>query len=198
MLEAISRLDVLSDHSYAKARHFRSNLELLPDYEQRIEVLKTLKFTDDISTILLKGRGACELILENTLANYEPEEVVALISCLVFQEKPNMEPMIPPKLKVGRDAILAIIDRVDRVQFQHNVSEDMHARAKGMPFEQITSLTDVAEGTIVRVITRLDETYREIRDAARVIGDAELFKKMEEAQTKIHAIVLVFAASLYF
>lgn len=53
------------------------------------------------------------------------------------------------------------------------------------PFDQITSLTDVAEGTIVRVITRLDETCREVRDAARVIGDTELFKKMEEAQNKI-------------
>lgn len=53
------------------------------------------------------------------------------------------------------------------------------------PFEQITGLTDVAEGTVVRVITRLDETCREVRDAARVIGDAELMKKMEEAQIKI-------------
>ena len=53
------------------------------------------------------------------------------------------------------------------------------------PFEQITSLTDVAEGTVVRCITRLDETCREVRDAARVIGDADLFKKMEEAQIKI-------------
>ena len=53
------------------------------------------------------------------------------------------------------------------------------------PFEQITTLTDVPEGTIVRVITRLDETCREVRDAARVIGDADLFKKMEEAQVKI-------------
>lgn len=46
-------------------------------------------------------------------------------------------------------------------------------------------MTDVAEGTIVRVITRLDETCREVRDAARVIGDAELFKKMEESQIRI-------------
>jgi hypothetical protein len=46
-------------------------------------------------------------------------------------------------------------------------------------------MTDVAEGTIVRVITRLDETCREVRDAARVIGDAVLMKKMEEAQSKI-------------
>jgi superfamily II RNA helicase len=53
------------------------------------------------------------------------------------------------------------------------------------PFDQLTTLTDVAEGTIVRVITRLDETCREVRDAARVIGDAALMKKMEEAQMKI-------------
>ncbi|KAF8510888.1 antiviral helicase [Hysterangium stoloniferum] len=196
------------------------NLELLPDYEQRVDVLKDLKFIDENSTVLLKGRVACEinsahelvlteLILENTLAGYEPEEVVALISCFVFQEKTDVEPVIPPKLEAGRDAILAIVDRVDAVQLQHSVGEDLSARvkfglvevvyewAKGMPFEQITTLTDVAEGTIVRVITRLDETCREIRDAARVIGDAELFKKMEEAQIKIKRDI-VFAASLYF
>lgn len=46
-------------------------------------------------------------------------------------------------------------------------------------------MTDVPEGTIVRVITRLDETCREVRDAARVIGDADLFTKMEEAQALI-------------
>ena len=109
---------------------------------------------------------------------------------------------------------MAISDRVGRVQDSHKVAvenfrsnlkfglvEVVYEWAKGMvsqqprlkimfiagfqPFEQITSLTDVAEGTIVRVITRLDETCREVRDAARVIGDADLFKKMEESQIKI-------------
>jgi antiviral helicase SKI2 len=37
------------------------NLELMPDYEQRIEVLKDLKFIDENSTVLLKGRVACEV-----------------------------------------------------------------------------------------------------------------------------------------
>jgi len=36
------------------------NLELLPDYENRIEVLQELKFIDENSTVLLKGRVACE------------------------------------------------------------------------------------------------------------------------------------------
>ncbi|KAF9469690.1 antiviral helicase [Collybia nuda] len=197
------------------------NLELIPDYEQRIEVLKELKFIDENSTVLLKGRVACEinstnelvlteLILENTLAGYEPEEIVALLSCFVFQEKTDEEPILSPKLEQGRDAIMIISDRVGKTQDFHKVAvEDFRSKlkfglaevvyewAKGMPFEQITTMTDVAEGTIVRVITRLDETCREVRDAARVIGDAELFKKMEECQIKIKRDV-VFAASLYF
>ncbi|KAI0068005.1 antiviral helicase [Artomyces pyxidatus] len=197
------------------------NLELVPDYEQRIEVLKELKFIDQNSTVSLKGRVACEinsvnelilteLILENTLASYEPTEVAALLSSFVFQEKTDVEPLIPPRLEEGRDAILAIADRIGQVQNKHKVATDdfrsslkfglmevVYEWANGMPFEQITNLTDVAEGTVVRVITRLDETCREVRDAARVIGDAELMKKMEEAQTKIKRDI-VFAASLYF
>lgn len=37
------------------------NLELLPDYEQRVQVLKELKFIDENATVLLKGRVACEV-----------------------------------------------------------------------------------------------------------------------------------------
>lgn len=72
-----------------------------------------------------------ELILENTLANYEPEEVVALLSCFVFQEKTDVEPAIPPKLEQGRDAIIAISDRVGRVQDFHKVPvEDFRSNLK--------------------------------------------------------------------
>jgi len=107
-------------------------------------------------------------------------------------------------LEQGRDAILAIAERVGRVQDRWKVAnfssgsgsgragglnfglcEVVWEWAKGTSFEEITKLTDVAEGTIVRVITRLDETCREVRDAARVIGDAGLFKKMEDAQARI-------------
>jgi antiviral helicase SKI2 len=37
------------------------NLDLIPDYEQRIEVLKELKFINENSTVQLKGRVACEV-----------------------------------------------------------------------------------------------------------------------------------------
>lgn len=43
------------------------NLELVPDYEQRVEVLKELKFLESNSTVSLKGRVACEVGLRSVL-----------------------------------------------------------------------------------------------------------------------------------
>ena len=37
------------------------NLQLLPDYEQRIAVLKDLGFIDQNSRVELKGKVACEV-----------------------------------------------------------------------------------------------------------------------------------------
>ncbi|KAK9447631.1 NUC185 domain-containing protein [Limtongia smithiae] len=203
------------------------NLELLPDYEQRVEVLKELGFVDDQLNVGLKGRVACEinsghelilteLILENFLAEYEPEEIVALLSCFVFQEKSTVEPtVITPRLEEGKAKILAIAARVNDVQNSHQVvaydsslfdPETAHQRfglmevvyewARGMPFNQITDLTDILEGTIVRVITRLDEVCREVRGAARIVGDPTLHSKMELSQEKIKRDI-VFSTSLY-
>ena len=38
------------------------NLQLLPDYEQRILVLKDLGFVDSSSRVELKGKVACEVL----------------------------------------------------------------------------------------------------------------------------------------
>lgn len=48
----------------------------------------------------------------------------------------------------------------------------------------------------MRCITRLDETMRDVRNAARVIGDAVLYEKMEKASELIKRDI-IFAASLY-
>ena len=68
--------------------------------------------------------------------------------------------------------------------------------ARGVPFLQICGLTDVMEGSIVRAMVRLDETCREFRDAARVMGNTALYKQMEEAAHALRRDV-VFAGSLY-
>ncbi|CAO1630933.1 unnamed protein product [Parajaminaea phylloscopi] len=211
------------EREIARVEHSMSNqnLELLPDYEQRVEVLKTLRFIDPVSeSVLLKGRVACEinsadelvlteLVLDNVFAAYEPEEVVALLSVFVFQEKTDVEPQLTPRLEEGLATILATAERVSQVQAEQQLNYDDYAVklkvglvevvyqwAKGLTFGEITDLTDVPEGTIVRVMTRLDQTCLEVRDAARVVGDQELREKMEEAQARISRDILA-APSLY-
>ncbi|KAJ3171371.1 hypothetical protein HDU87_008328 [Geranomyces variabilis] len=200
------------------------NLELLPDYHQRVDVLKLMNYVDEATgTVTLKGRVACEintadelilteLILENVLADYEPAEMVALLSCFVFQEKTQSAPVLTPRLDKGVKAIVAIAERVADVQrscgldvrredalanVKFGLVEVVHEWAKGLPFKHITDLTDVLEGSIVRTIVRLEETCREVQGTARLIGDAGLFKKMEAARESIKRDI-VFAASLYF
>ena len=155
-----------------------------------------------------------ELILENVLAEYEPEEIVALLSAFVFQEKTDNAPTLTPRLEKGKEAIVRISDRVNDIQVLHQViqgseesndfaseprfglAEVMYEWAKGMSFNRITDLTDVMEGTIVRTITRLDETCREVKNAAKLVGDPTLYTKMQTAQEQIKRDV-IFAASLY-
>ncbi|KAL2269338.1 hypothetical protein VTJ83DRAFT_1522 [Remersonia thermophila] len=214
------------------------NLQLLPDYEQRILVLRDLGFIDADSRIQLKGKVACEihsgdelvlteLILENALADYEPAEIAALLSAFVFQEKTESTPRLTANLERGIKTIVDISERVNAVQTLHQVAhvgdeggsatgqnggggagggftshprfglvEVVYEWARGMSFKNITDLTDVLEGTIVRTITRLDETCREVKNAARIIGDPELYQKMAAAQEMIRRDITA-VASLY-
>ncbi|KAI0448548.1 DSHCT domain-containing protein [Xylaria acuta] len=201
------------------------NLQLLPDYEQRIEVLKDLSFVDAETRIQLKGKVACEihsadelvlteLILDNVLADYEPAEIAALLSAFVFQEKTDSVPNLTGNLERGMKTIIEISEKVNTVQTDRQViqsaedSNDFVSRprfglmevvyewARGMSFKNITDLTDVLEGTIVRTITRLDETCREVKNAARIIGDPELYQKMQTAQEMIKRDITA-VASLY-
>lgn len=201
------------------------NLQLLPDYEQRVQVLKELEFIDPATRIQLKGKVACEvhsgdelvlteLILDNVLADFEPAEIAALLSAFVFQEKTLVEPALTGNLEQGRDTIIAISEKVNDVQTRLQViqsaddSNDFASKprfglmevvyewARGMSFKNITGLTDVLEGTIVRTISRLDEVCREVKNAARIVGDPELYGKMQEAQELIKRDITA-VASLY-
>jgi antiviral helicase SKI2 len=141
------------------------------------------------------------------LADYTPEEIVALLSAFVFQEKTDVEPTLTASLERGVAAIVKISEKVNEIQTLHQVilsaddSNDFVSKprfgmvevvyewARGMSFNRITDLTDVMEGTIVRVITRLDETCREVKNAARIIGDPTLFQKMGTCQELIKRYV---------
>lgn len=202
------------------------NLELLPDYEQRLQVLQLLDFIDKNQNVVLKGRVACEinsgwelvlteLILDNFLGDFEPEEIVALLSCFVYEGRTNEEeaPPITPRLEKGKAKILEISERLLKIYTEYQVSltseeEEFLERnrfalvnvvyewARGLTFREIMQISVELEGTIVRVITRLDEICRQVKNAALIVGDSTLHSKMSEAQERIKRDI-VFCASLY-
>jgi antiviral helicase SKI2 len=121
-------------------------------------------------------------------------------------------PLLTPALEKGVERIKKTAIKLAELQREHGLDvrpedvvgnlkfglvEVVYEWARGVSFKEITDLTDVLEGSIVRCIVRLDETLRETRDAARLIGDTSLYKKAEEASEIIKRDI-VFAASLYF
>ncbi|AQK68646.1 DExH-box ATP-dependent RNA helicase DExH11 [Zea mays] len=198
-------------------------LQQMPEFQGRIDVLKVIHYIDSDLVVQLKGRVACEMnsgeelistecLFENQLDDLEPEEAVAIMSAFVFQQRNASEPSLTPKLAEAKKRLYDTAIKLGKLQseFKVPVDPEEYARdnlkfglvevvyewAKGTPFADICELTDVSEGIIVRTIVRLDETCREFRNAASIMGNSALFKKMEVASNAIKRDI-VFAASLY-
>ncbi|GAB0201588.1 helicase SKI2W [Grus japonensis] len=194
LLEQLEHLQfLLSDRS----------LLLLPEYHQRVAVLRALGYVSAGGAVALGGRLASllschelvltELLLGNVLAPLRPEESVALLSCM------GMERVRAVAQRVGQlqqDCGLSQSVEEFVEQFGFGLVEVVYEWARGMPFADIARLAAVQEGAVVRCIQRLEETCREVRQAARLVGEPALAAKMEAASNMIKRDI-VFAASLY-
>ncbi|KAL9334093.1 hypothetical protein Peur_074232 [Populus x canadensis] len=198
-------------------------LQQMPDFQGRIYVLKEIGCIDGDLVVQIKGRVACEMnsgeelictecLFENQLDDLEPEEAVAIMSAFVFQQRKTSEPSLTPRLSQAKKRLYSTAMRLGELQSNYNIQinpeeyanenlkfglvEVVYEWAKGTPFADICELTDVPEGLIVRTIVRLDETCREFKNAAAIMGNSAVYKKMESASNAIKRDI-VFAASLY-
>ncbi|XP_063704669.1 superkiller complex protein 2 [Culicoides brevitarsis] len=200
----------------------KESLSLYPDYVNKVKVLQDLNYVDSTHQVTMKGRVACqmsqnelimtELIFRNILTELEPAEIAAIMSALVFQEKTESEPNLTKVLEKGMQELQIVDNDIHTVEMQYNVgsNDDMQGKdklnfglmevvyewARNKPFAEIMELTDVKEGIIVRCIQQLNEILKDVKDAARIIGNSTLPNKMEEASNAIKRDI-VFAASLY-
>eukprot|EP00516_Mucochytrium_quahogii_P006056 CAMPEP_0203754358 /NCGR_PEP_ID=MMETSP0098-20131031/7960_1 /ASSEMBLY_ACC=CAM_ASM_000208 /TAXON_ID=96639 /ORGANISM=" , Strain NY0313808BC1" /LENGTH=1330 /DNA_ID=CAMNT_0050645317 /DNA_START=642 /DNA_END=4631 /DNA_ORIENTATION=- len=188
------------------------NLALFPDFQARINVLQYLGYISKSDrSVQLKGRAACEvntcdelilteMILDDVFGPLSAAECAALCSAMVMQKKCDDEPILTDALQKAKEKTLRITNRLDALQRRFRVEVDpdyveisvnfalmeaVYEWARGMPFRDICKLTSLEEGSIVRCITRLDETCREVRNIAQIVGDAALFKKLEDASELI-------------
>ncbi|XP_012275603.1 helicase SKI2W [Orussus abietinus] len=187
------------------------------DYMNRVQILKDLKYIDEDDRVSLKGRVALEmgthelliteLVLRAELITLQPAEIAALLSALIFQQRINVSlTELTPTLKEGCKIMEDIQKELETVERRNNVEpiealnfglvEVIYHWARGVEFAQIRKKTTVQEGIIVRCIQQLNETLRDVKNAAIIIGESILKEKMEEASTAIKRDI-VFAASLY-
>lgn len=194
----------------------------LDDLRHRKRVLRRLGFSNTADVIELKGRVACEistgdelllteLIFNGNFNDLSSEVSAALLSCFVFQERAKEFPKLKPELaeplksmqdmasklaKVYKECKIEIIEKEYVELFRPELMEVTFAWCKGASFTQICKMTDVYEGSLIRMFKRLEELIRQLVSAAKAIGNVELEEKMEKAMELVHRDI-VSAGSLY-
>ena len=188
----------------------------------RKRVLRRMGYCTASDVIETKGRVACEitsgdeLLLTEMLFNgvfneMTPHQINALLSCFVFEEKTDTVPKLTEELQaplrlmqdlakriaaVSRESKLELDEDEYIQKFRPNVMDVVYAWSKGASFAQICKMTDAFEGSIIRCMRRLEELLRQMCQAAKVIGNADLENKFADADKCIKRDI-VFAASLY-
>ncbi|KAH3679533.1 hypothetical protein WICPIJ_008582 [Wickerhamomyces pijperi] len=194
----------------------------LDDLKHRKKVLRRLGFSTATDVIELKGRVACEistgdelllteLIFNGCFNDLSPEQCAALLSCFVFQERSKETPRLKPELseplkqlqemalkiaKIAKECKIELVEKDYVESFRPELMECVFSWCKGATFTQICKMTDVYEGSLIRMFKRLEEMLHQVVNAAKTIGNTTLEEKMEKAIELIHRDI-VGAGSLY-
>eukprot|EP00930_Biecheleria_cincta_P028758 TRINITY_DN20049_c0_g1_i1.p1 TRINITY_DN20049_c0_g1~~TRINITY_DN20049_c0_g1_i1.p1 ORF type:complete len:1065 (+),score=272.73 TRINITY_DN20049_c0_g1_i1:63-3257(+) len=185
-------------------------------------VLKRLEFIDRDGVVQLKGRMACEItsadeilmteiVFQNVFADMEPNNIIAICSCLVFDEKSEDPITNNLDLMKAFETCKGIARNVAEVMVENKLPIDVEEYVQklkpqlmdvvlgwleGKRFYEIMNQCNLYEGSVVRVIRRLEELIRELATAAKTIGNEELERKLNEGRGRLKRGI-IFAASLY-
>lgn len=193
----------------------------LDELKCRKRVLRRFGFINDAEVVQLKARVACEistgdeLLLSELLFNrffneLSPEMCAAVLSVFIFEEKaecpalreelakPFREVQAQARLiaKVSQESKLSVNEDEYLQGFKYQLMEVVYAWAHGKAFSEICKMTDVYEGSLIRLFRRLEELLRQIAQAAKVMGSEDLEQKFEESLKKVRRDIVA-AQSLY-
>jgi ATP-dependent RNA helicase DOB1 len=154
-------------------------------------------------------------MLEGAFNELTPAQVAATMSCLVASDrsKDDEDPAkgLPAELRAPLKMLQEAARRVGRVSEEAGIEIEIddyvksmspclmpviYSWANGARFSEIVKMTKEFEGSIIRVIRRLEELLRQLADAARAVGDEALDAKFKSASASMRRDI-VFAASLY-
>ncbi|KAJ9531553.1 hypothetical protein QJQ45_014979, partial [Haematococcus lacustris] len=153
----------------------------------------------------------CELCFSGAFNTLSVEVLAALLSCFVWREKSEKKParaLACPLLLVGlqlREVLLPPLGslkeaarRVARVSvecqlegfrdpeeyvetFRTDLMEPVAAWVRGVRFMDLTKMTSIFEGSLVRAVRRLEELMRQMAEALAGVGDTTLSEKFATA-----------------
>ncbi|KAK1741610.1 exosome RNA helicase MTR4 [Skeletonema marinoi] len=195
------------------------------DLRKMKRVLKELGHVDNQGVIQTKGRTACEINTANELVVVElvfagvfndltVEQSVALLSCLIFDERSNDDDpaqglkshlsgpyykLIELARSVAKVAISCKIELNEDEfveKFNPGLMEAVYAWCKGVKFVEVQKLTGTFEGSTIRSLRRLEELVRQLASASKSIGNLELQAKFEKGSELLKRDI-VFCSSLY-
>jgi len=98
--------------------------------------------------------------------------------------------------KISQESKLTVNEEEYLKSFKYELMDVVYAWSKGATFAQICKMTDVYEGSLIRLFRRLEELLRQIAQAAKVMGSEELEQKFTAALELVRRD-LVAAQSLY-
>jgi len=195
----------------------------LDELKSRKRVLRRLGFINEAEVVQMKARVACEisstegheLVLSELLFNrffneLTPEVCAAVISVFIFEEKveatPLTEELMKPFSQVQAQArIIAKVSQESKLEVNEDeyvqslkwqLMDTVYAWANGKPFAEVCKMTDVYEGSLIRLFRRLEELLRQMAQAGKVMGSEELTNKFEASLAKIRRDIVA-AQSLY-
>ncbi|CAK4033354.1 ATP-dependent RNA helicase mtr4 [Lecanosticta acicola] len=194
----------------------------LDELKNRKRVLRRIGFVNDADVVQLKARVACEistgdeLVLSELLFNrffneLSPEQCAAALSCFIFEEKSEDPETIREELakpfreiqaqarqvaKISTESKVVINEEEYLQTFKPQLMEVVFSWCNGASFAQICKMTDVYEGSLIRLFRRLEELLRQMAQASKVMGSEELEQKFETALSKVRRDIVA-AQSLY-
>ncbi|GAA5841393.1 hypothetical protein JCM5353_007119 [Sporobolomyces roseus] len=196
----------------------------LDELRNRKRALRRLGFATNDDVVEQKGRVACEIssgdellltemIFGGVFNDLTPQQCAALLSCFVFDEKSEQTSKLKDELagplrvmqeaarriaKIAIESKLPLVEDEYVASFKPELMDAVFSWCNGAKFSEICKMTDVFEGSLIRVFRRLQELIRQMAMAAKAIGSEELEKKFTESMACLERQSSVaFAASLY-
>ncbi|KAL8798020.1 MAG: hypothetical protein Q9182_007019 [Xanthomendoza sp. 2 TL-2023] len=193
----------------------------LDELKSRKRVLRRLQFINEAEVVQLKARVACEistgdelllseLLFDGFFNELAPEVCAAVLSCFIFEEKaespalkeelakPYREVQAKARMiaKVSQESKLPVNEEEYLQTFKYQLMEVVYSWAHGTSFAEICKMTDVYEGSLIRLFRRLEELLRQMAQAGKVMGSEELEQKFEQSLLKVRRDIVA-AQSLY-